>query len=127
MILFYMMKKKFVEKEIDKIANVFQLPKEYINICNFREGSTKFDVHISEKLVEGFIKDYNKQKEKMKPYVDPFLNTDEDFQNLVNKLIKVSNSNNTQITKAPLVEAIKLNTSMFDSRNNRSSGWGEGE
>ena len=119
--------KKFVEKEIDKIANVFQVPKEYINICNFREGSTKFDVHISEKLVEGFIKDYNKQKEKMKPYVDPFLNTDDDFQNLVNKLIKISNSKNTQISKAPLVEAIKLNTSLFDPRGNRSSGWPVGE
>ena len=119
--------KKFVEKEIDKLSNVLQVPKEYINICNFREGSTKFDVHISEKLVEGFIKDYNKQQENKKVYVDPFLNTDEDFQNLVNKLIQVSNSNNTQITKAPLVEAIKLNTSMFDSRGNRSSGWGEGE
>ena len=63
----------------------------------------------------------------MKPYVDPFLNTDDDFQNLVNKLIKISNSKNTQISKAPLVEAIKLNTSLFDPRGNRSSGWPVGE
>ena len=27
--------KGYVSKEIDKIANVFQVPKEYINICNF--------------------------------------------------------------------------------------------
>ena len=119
--------KKFIAEELEKLSKVLQVPKEYINICNFREGSCKFDVNINQKLAEGLIQDYQKEKQDIKPYVDPFVNIDDNFDNLVKKLTEMSSSKNTQITQAPLVEAIKLNTSLFDPRGNRSSGWPVGE
>ena len=118
---------KFVEKKLDKLSQVLQVPKEYINICNFREGSCKFDVNVSEKIANELIDDYQKQAQVKKPFVDPFLNIDDNFDDLVNKLKKVSTANNIHIDKAPLVEAIKLNTSLFDPRGNKSSGWPVGE
>jgi hypothetical protein len=119
--------KKFVEKELDKLSQALQVPKEYINICNFREGSCKYDVNISEKIAKELIDDYQKENQVKKPFVDPFLNIDDNFENLVNKLKKMSTTNNIHISQAPLVEAIKLNTSLFDPRGNRSSGWPVGE
>jgi len=119
--------KKFVEKELVKLSQALQVPKEYINICNFREGSCKYDVNISEKIAKELIDDYQKENQVKKPFVDPFLNIDDNFENLVKKLKKMSTTNNIHISQAPLVEAIKLNTSLFDPRGNRSSGWPVGE
>lgn len=120
--------KKFVEKELDKFSQMLGVDKRYINICNFREGSCKFDVQISQNLVESLIKESQKQQEIQKPYVDPFLNIDDNFENLVNKLTAISkDAKNTQLKVEPLVEGIKLNTSLFDPRGNRSSGWPIGE
>ena len=125
--------KKFVEKELDKLALVFQVPKEYINICNFREGSCKFDALISQNLVQDFLQETKRSQVKKpppvkKPYIDPFLNIDDNFENLVNKLTKVSkDAINTKLSVAPLVEGIKLNVSLFDPKGNRSSGWPVGQ
>ena len=116
-----------MEKELNKLSQVLQVPNEYINICNFREGSCKFDVNVNEKFAYALIKDCKKQNQLEKPYVDPFLNIDDNFDNLVKKLTEMSSSKNTQITQAPLVEAIKLNTSLFDPRGNKSSSWQVGE
>ena len=122
--------KKFVDKELNKLSQVLEIPKEYIHICNFREGSAKFDVNISPKFINDFDKEFNKSIkpiEKPKPYVDPFTNIDDNFDNLVKKLEKMSEAKNTLIDKVPLVEGIKLNSSLFDPRGNKSSGWPIGE
>ena len=120
--------KKFVEKELDKLVTVLQMPKEYINICNFREGSVKYDVNFSAEFLQDFYNnEYKKDQIVKKPYVDPFINIDDNFDNLVNKLTQISDAKNTKIQKAPLVEGIKLNASLFDPRGNKSSGWPIGE
>ena len=117
--------KKFIEKELDKLEKVLQVPKVYINLCNFREGSVTFDANISIKFVQKNQSEYKNILEK--PYVDPFINIDSNFDNLVNKLIQMSDANNTKIASVPLVEGIKLNSSLFDPRGNRNSGWPVGE
>ena len=120
--------KKFVEKELDKFSKVLQVPKECINICNFREGSCKFDVQVSQALLQDFIDENKNLPVVKKPYVDPFLNIDDNFENLVNKLIQISkDAKNTKVKLEPLVEGIKLNVSLFDPQGNRSDGWPVGE
>jgi len=100
---------------------------QYICICNFREGSVKHDVIITQNLIKDFQDELKKGLIKEKPFVDPFINIDENFDNLVQKLTEISDSKNTKISVAPLVEAIKLNSSLFDKAGNKSSGWPEGE
>ena len=117
--------KKFVEKELDKLEKILQVPRVYIHLCNFREGSVTFDANISIKFIQ---ESKNENKEILeKPFVDPFINIDSNFDNLVNKLKEVSEANNAKISSVPLVEGIKLNSSLFDSRGNRNSGWPVGE
>ena len=119
--------KKFIENESDKLSKILNVPKEYICICNFREGSVKHDVIITQNLIKDFQNELKKGLIKEKLFVDPFINIDENFDNLVQKLTEISDSKNTKISVAPLVEAIKLNSSLFDKAGNKSSGWPEGE
>ena len=51
---------KFIEKEKDKLSQVLKVPKDYICICNFRKGSVKIDILVSQKFVNEFAKEFNK-------------------------------------------------------------------
>ena len=119
--------KKFIEKERDKLSNVLKVPKEYISICNFREGSVKIDILVNPRFIDDFAKEFDKQQLEKKPYVDPFINIDENYENLVKELTKISDAKNVDLKVAPLVEAIKLNISLFDKEGNKDSGWPVGE
>lgn len=118
---------KFIEKEKDKLSQVLKVPKDYICICNFRKGSVKIDILLSQKFVNEFAKEFNKEQIAKKPYVDPFINIDENFDNIVKELTKISDAKNVDLKVAPLVEGIRLNPSLFDKAGNKDSGWPEGE
>ena len=83
-----------MEKELDKLEKILQVPRVYIHLCNFREGSVTFDANISIKIIQEFK---NENKEILeKPFVDPFINIDSNFDNLVNKLKELSETNNAK-------------------------------
>jgi hypothetical protein len=113
---------KFIEKEKDKLSQVLKVPKDYICICNFRKGSVKIDILVSQKFVNELAKEFNKEQIAKKPYVDPFINIDENFDNIVKELTKISDAKNVDLKVAPLVEGIRLNPSLFDKAGNKDSG-----
>ena len=109
--------KDFIEKEYEKLSNLLKISKECINICNFGTDTVQYELLINENFA-------NKDK-----YLDPFLSTDSNFDDLINKLNEYSTTENSKINVklSPLLEAMKLNTDLFDYRGNKDSGWSEGQ
>ena len=62
--------KKFIEKERDKLSNVLKVPKEYISICNFREGSVKIDILVNPRFIDDFEKEFVKLHDSHKIQVN---------------------------------------------------------
>ena len=108
--------KDFIEKEYDKLSKMLNIPREYINICNFGTESVQYELLINENFA------------KNNPNLDPFISNDSNFEDLVNKLNSMSISQNSKINVklSPLLEAMKLSTDIFDSRGNKNSGWSQG-
>ena len=111
---------EFIEnlrKELyDKLSKMLNIPREYINICNFGTESVQYELLINENFA------------KNNPNLDPFISNDSNFEDLVNKLNSMSISQNSKINVklSPLLEAMKLSTDIFDSRGNKNSGWSQG-
>ena len=108
--------KDFIEKEYDKISKLLNIPREHFNICNFGTDSVQYELLINENFA------------KNNPNLDPFISTDSNFEDLVNKLNSLSKTNNSNLNAklSPLLEAMKLSTDLFDSLGNKNSGWSEG-
>ena len=109
-------RKNFIDKEYKKLSNLLKIPKEYMNICNFDTDSVKYELFISEKFV-------NKEMNN-----DIFI-TNSFYEKIINKLNEYSASENIKINAqiSPLIEAMRLNLDLFDSRWNKNSGWSQGE
>ena len=108
--------KEFIENEYEKISKLLNIPREHFNICNFGTDSVQYELLINE--------NFAKNNENL----DPFISTDSNFEDLVNKLNSLSTKENSKINVelSPLLEAMKLSTDFFDSRGNKNSGWSEG-
>ena len=108
--------KDFIEKEYDKISNLLNIPREYFSICNFSDEAVQYELIINENFA------------KNNDNLDPFISTDSNFEDLVNKLSSLSTKENSKINVklSPLLEAMKLSTDLFDSRGNKNSGWSQG-
>lgn len=109
--------KDFIEKEYDKISKLLDIPKEYINICNFETEFVQYELLIND--IFG----------KNNPNLEPFITTNLNYDNLINKLNSLSTSANCKINikLSPLIEAIKLSTDLFDSLGDKDSGWSQGQ
>ena len=66
--------KEFIENEYEKISNLLNIPREYFTICNFGTDSVQYELLINE--------NFAKNNENL----DPFISTDSNFEDLVNKL-----------------------------------------
>ena len=110
-------RKNFIKKEYDKLSELFRIPKENIVICNFGNDSVQYELLVNENFAK---KDKN---------FDPYINTEPNYENFVNKLKASSESKEYKINVqiSPLLEAIKLSTDIFDSRGDKNSGWSQGE
>ena len=114
----------FINYQKSFISKKLGIKEKFINICNFRKGSVKFDLIIDNSvIIDETINDINKYDDEN---IDPLLTLNKNFDKLVNKIKKLSiiDKNLKEISSEMLFEGIKLCPEMFDSKgNNDDSGW----
>ena len=95
---------KFINDWKQKLSEKLGVPISDIIITNLRKGSVNFDIFIQ--------------------------NHDDNFQKLTDNLKEVAKLNNAKLTNVKvknLMQAATITPDMFDTKGNRSSGWGVNE
>ena len=77
--------KDFIEKEYDKISKLLNIHKEYFNIWNFSTEAVQYELLINENFT------------KNNDNIAPFISTDSNFEDLINKLSSLSTKENSKI------------------------------